>query len=315
MWGHTLQRSPLQPAVPLEGSDTVQGLSTLARLRAANLLPPAGGAPRGGAAAAAAAGGRRRRYQRFRGPFVEQATLDDLRAAPRPWTQFWGSADAGGGLGGAYNVPASADALAERVDENLAAFLPNYLRLAAALVLAAFYLRPRALLGAAALGAAAWLGGGRALEAQQREAGAAAAAARAGRPAPAREPTGALAALGMLATWILVARTGCMPILLLGALAAAAACAAHAAARRAPSELRHRGRAPLGWPFRAVVGAGPPPPAGGDPRLLFRELWHGARGAAAVRAASAGRWARYYAMLARDTVRRAPGGPGQSGWS
>ena len=36
--GWTLRRSPLAPSVPLEGSETVQGLRTLERLRSASLL-------------------------------------------------------------------------------------------------------------------------------------------------------------------------------------------------------------------------------------------------------------------------------------
>ena len=119
-----LARSPLAPSVPLDGTDTVQGLQTLERLRAARLLAPnggAGGAPtRGRQAAQAAPPSRRRRYQRYKGPYLEQLALDDLKKDPRPWSQFSG-VGAGDGAPvalahGSYTVPASLDLLCERME-------------------------------------------------------------------------------------------------------------------------------------------------------------------------------------------------------
>lgn len=151
------------------------------------------------------------------------------------------------------------------LQENFVAFLPNYLRLAAAMVLATFYLRPRALLGAAAVAYSVYRSVGAALERQRREQAAAAAAAGGGpygaRPAarpPADPNEQAVNALVALVTWVLVAYTRCMPVLLLGAVGALAAVLAHCALRRAPSEYRHKGRQLLGYTWRQVLGRGAP---------------------------------------------------------
>ena len=133
--GWTLQRNPLAPGVPLEGTDTVEGLRTLERLRAASLLNGAGNL--NGAAAAPgrqpappAAYNRRRRYQRYKGPFLEQLSVDDLKKDPRPWSQFSGittntNAPPNGGGGNnnltrisiqGYSFPASLDLLCERIE-------------------------------------------------------------------------------------------------------------------------------------------------------------------------------------------------------
>jgi len=124
-----LRRSPLAPGVPLEGTETVDGLRQLERLRAASLLNNgnrnAGGA---GGQAAAPAQNRRRRYQRYKGPFLEQLSVDDLKKNPRPWSQFSGitnitAPNAGAGAGAihrisiqGYTFPASLDLLCERIE-------------------------------------------------------------------------------------------------------------------------------------------------------------------------------------------------------
>lgn len=116
--GWTLRRSPLAPSVPLEGSETVQGLRTLERLRSASLLERERANSSRGAAAVEASQNRRRRYQRFKGPFLEQMTTDDFKKAPHPWKQFVGLGDEGLMLKG-YNVPASVDILCERIEVRL----------------------------------------------------------------------------------------------------------------------------------------------------------------------------------------------------
>jgi hypothetical protein len=130
----TLQRNPLAPGVPLEGTDTVEGLRNLERLRAASLLNNANGNANGaggaGRPAAPPAQNRRRRYQRYKGPFLEQLSVDDLKKDPRPWAQFSGitttTAPAPAGAGGGqnnnrismqgYTFPASLDLLCERIE-------------------------------------------------------------------------------------------------------------------------------------------------------------------------------------------------------
>lgn len=108
-----LRRSPLAPAVPLEGSDTVQGLSTLERLRRAELLPDAGEARHGGGNGGG--GGWRRAYQRYRGPYLEQLTGADLQAAPKGWALFWHGGERGSAAD-AYSLPASLAVLRERAE-------------------------------------------------------------------------------------------------------------------------------------------------------------------------------------------------------
>jgi hypothetical protein len=118
--GHSLGRSPLAPTVPLEGSDTVQGLRTLERMRIANLLTPNGASGSGRGAGATPAPSRRRNYQRFKGPFIDHMGIEDFKRDPQPWTRFLrnGEKDRWQDV---YNVPASVDVLAERVDVSWAA--------------------------------------------------------------------------------------------------------------------------------------------------------------------------------------------------
>lgn len=57
-------------------------------------------------------------------------------------------------------------------------------------------------------------------------------------------------------TWFLVAWSRCMPVLLLGSVNALLAVLLHCGLRRAPSEYRYRGRAPLGFTWSQLVGRG-----------------------------------------------------------
>jgi hypothetical protein len=359
--GWTLRRSPLAAAVPLEGTDTVPGLRTLERLRAANLLNngDASGAGRGAQPPRAS---RRQSYQRFKGPYIEQMTTQELQKDPKPWKLFLGDAEQGLSAQG-FNVPASVDVLSERTEvrrrrrrrpaapappkepqqsvrsdamhsrspptprphahptqENLVGYLPNYLRLAAAVVLLTFYLRPKALLGAAAVVYTMYATMTRAVQQQRRRqqqqqqqqqggGGGGGAAA----PAPPADPNDQLlAAATMVATWFVVAYTRCLPIMLLGVALAAAAVLLHAASRRGASEYRYRGRAPLGFSLWQVLGR-EAAPAGSDPRAVFKQLARGARQEAAQRAQWAGRWAKFYLLSTADAVRRRFPGRAQPG--
>ena len=135
------------------------------------------------------------------------------------------------------------------LQENFVTFLPNYLRLAAGVLLATFYLRPKALLGAAAVVGSLYRSATLAYRRQQQQQQAAAAAGaaagtdgRAARQQQQQQPQ-ANAAAGMpvnrrwaagtdpneqlvtaattLLTWLLVAYTRCLPMLMLGAFARA----------------------------------------------------------------------------------------------
>lgn len=139
----------------------------------------------------------------------------------------------------------------------------------------------RALLGAAAVIFSMYRAVSREVARQRAEAEAAAAGSAGGR-GRAAAPAGAaaagaagagdpgeqvLSAALMLVTWVLVGYTRCLPILLLGAVAALAAVLVHCGLRRAPSEYRHRGRAPLGFTLAQLLGRG-----------ARRRLWRGGGG-------------------------------------
>jgi len=171
-----------------------------------------------------------------------------------------------------------------------------------------FYLRPKALLGAAAVAYTLYTTLSRAVAQQQQQqqqqqaGGAAAPAAR--RAPPAEDPAAQLmAAAMMVGTWILVAYTRCLPIMALSLALAAAAVLAHAATRRGVSEYRCRGRPTLGFSLWQVLGRQPAPP-GSDPRLLFKQLGRGAQQAVLQRARHLGRWAKFHLLGAWDVVRR-----------
>lgn len=104
----------------------VQGLRNLERMRLAELLQEptpatfASGRAGSGAAAGSGGGGWRRRFQRYRGPFIEQLAVEDLKADPKPWAVFWRGSEAGR-WAAAYSLPASLDVLHERTEVRAAA--------------------------------------------------------------------------------------------------------------------------------------------------------------------------------------------------
>lgn len=104
---HSLRRSPLSPSVPLDGTETVRGLLALEKHHLLESFSDQNSQPmpreqlfRSG----------RRYYQRYRGPFVEDITVDDLKRSPKPWNLFFGDGS------GAYNVPCDTSVLQERME-------------------------------------------------------------------------------------------------------------------------------------------------------------------------------------------------------
>lgn len=131
-----------------------------------------------------------RKYTRYRGPYLDQLSLESLKAEPKKWSEFFGVERwTGGGTTRrrrkektdadadsdkkpsssssssssspppppppSWTLPTSVLALRERAEENVVAFLPNYLRAVAALVVALASLggRPLSLVGLACLAA------------------------------------------------------------------------------------------------------------------------------------------------------------------
>jgi hypothetical protein len=114
-----LSRNPLVPSVPLDGTDSVQGLRTLERLRAAELLDTLQNDSQcksDKSARERQRAARRRRYQRYKGPFVEYSTLEDLKRDPQSWKDFSGYSSRDRGDERHFDVPARLDLLAERID-------------------------------------------------------------------------------------------------------------------------------------------------------------------------------------------------------
>ena len=72
-----------------------------------------------------------------------------------------------------------------------------------------------------------------------------------------------MTAASTVATWVLVAYTRCLPVLLLGMAAALVVVLLHCALRRAHSEQRHKGRQPLGYTWQQVLGRGERSPRAG----------------------------------------------------
>lgn len=110
-----LARNPLVPSVPLEGSDTVQGLRTLERLRAAELLS-LDDPKKLKHSSIDTRRKRRSRYQRYKGPFIEYLGVEDFKRDGKSWQEFGGQNTGTRGITRCFDVAASLDLLAERVD-------------------------------------------------------------------------------------------------------------------------------------------------------------------------------------------------------
>jgi hypothetical protein len=106
-----------------------------------------------------------------------------------------------------------------------------------------------------------------------------------------------------LLTWILVAYSRCIPILLLGVFLASLAVTMHAGARQAPSEERYRGRERVSYSLVEVLGWRPVV-ADSDPRLVFKQLWNEVVVLCKTIVFGARRWAGMAARRAWDVAQR-----------
>ena len=298
-----LQRNPLVPSVPLEGTDTVRGLSTLERMRTADLIvsnhkytPKKENV------------GVRRRYQRYKGPFIEYLGLEDVKRDAKSWREFGGqeSSKVPRG-GGSFSIPASLDLLAERVDvrgdqehvawvalltlisclqENIVYYFGNYMRLFLCILVLMTYLRPKSIVGIAVLGYNMYSNYERALQASggmQRE--------EEDRSADlgSSNKTILIAAL----TWVVMVYSKCMPILLLAMMVSLVAIIVHAAIRASASECRYRGKKVISYSFKDVWRGD-----GGDSQRIYREIFLVCRQSCM----QGYRWALYYGLVWRDRL-------------
>lgn len=99
--GRPLRRNPLSLAVPLDGTEHEMGLRQLERY--SRRRPSV-----------------RKRYRRYKGPFIEYLTVEDLKRGVRDWREFLHSRNA---KMDSYSVPGSLDALMERLEENIVYYL------------------------------------------------------------------------------------------------------------------------------------------------------------------------------------------------
>lgn len=102
---HSLARSPLALAVPLEGTEKEIGLKQIQRhlSRRPSI---------------------RSQYKRFKGPFFESLTIEDVKRGPKNWQEFLHAAPKDVKMNlTTYSVPGSIESLTERVDENLVHYM------------------------------------------------------------------------------------------------------------------------------------------------------------------------------------------------
>lgn len=62
-------------------------------------------------------------YERYRGPYLHQLTVEDLRKAKPLWQEFFYNGDSTAGWQDAYNAPEHLGMLQERMEENLIYYL------------------------------------------------------------------------------------------------------------------------------------------------------------------------------------------------
>jgi hypothetical protein len=296
MWN--LFRNPMLASVGLEGTDTVPGLKTLDRLRAAHLLEANHAAS--SRAPTTKPTNRRKSYKRYKGPFIEFLGVDEFQRDPKSWPEFAGTTTTAAVAPTAtrtFDVPGSLDALFERIDENIVCYLANYLRVGAAVLLLCTYLRPKALFGIALMAYNIYTGYS-SLVATGR------ASSRPSPPAPpASLSTASTAATNpavAILTWFVMVYSKCLPIVALALTLSIIVISLHASLRRSPSETRSRTGAKdnVSFSFRQVWKGTPP-----ESRRLLRESWHAIVCNASALTLSARRWGVYYILYAADWIR------------
>lgn len=228
--------------------------------------------------------------------------MASLKAAPAPWRLF-ARGDSALPLA---SLPACVDALRERVEENVVAYVANYTRIVlVVIVVAALAFRPASLVGLAALAALAvasdlgYLGPvptlaslhATVVEAQPANSGASDGGSTVGPlppslggPTPLTTPP--TRAIATLVAYVIAMLTRAFVPMSRGVWWGGLACALHAALRAAPTEAtaaaRNGGRLTAAHTLPAVATGVSTSP--GDPRRLLRELGRGC--ASLVRAAA-----------------------------
>lgn len=296
-----INRSPMAATVPLDGTETVEGLRSLERKQLSRLLEP------GGDGFWANYQKRRRHYRLFKGPNVENLTLDDLQKQPRPWTDFLHTEDKST-FYNAYNIPANVNILQERIEDNVVTYLPNYLRMFIITFLLTFYLKPKALIGAIAIFINMYINRNAFLILLQCQPSTQSLRQHTP-PSPSHQQQQQQQQINptvCILCSIIAMVTNSLPTIILATSLSTVSILLHASLTRSPSDLHHhhqsgiknKGRKssisteePFGWSFYEVIqnNAG----TSNDTRLVFKQIasmiWNGGR----YRVRWAGGWVRY----------------------
>ena len=202
-------------------------------------------------------------------------------------------------------------------------YAANYVWMLFAILLLTMYIRPRAILGAAAL-VFSIIHHMRRFNRMQRVASNAR-----GREEELAVNNGGISVthnsplinpILTLVVWVIVVYTKCAPIIFLGSTLALITILLHAAVRQSPTEARYRarGRTVLSYSF-AQFFRHQHVPDGIDTWLVFKQLWHVWVSYITALILSGRRWAMYHFLAAWDAMRK-PFVPtlrldSQSGWS
>lgn len=180
--------------------------------------------------------------------------------------------------------------------ENLMQYVANYVRIFIMVILLTMYLRPKAILGVAAIVFSA-IHHLRRINRMQRVERAAERAVENGHIG------NNINSIMTLVVWVIVVYTKCTPILFLGFILASLTILTHAAVRQSPTEARYRGRVVLSYSFAQMLGR-QSVPEGNDTWLVFKQLWRMWVLYMAALMVMARRWVVFYTLALWDVMRK-----------
>lgn len=164
----------------------------------------------------------------------------------------------------------------------------NYMRVSLVILVLMTYLRPRSIVGIVVLAYTMY--------SNYSNMVAAAALGESRREETNSNSNNRTLAMGLL-TWVAMIYSKCMPIISLALLVSLGGVMLHASLRRAPSEMRYKGRRPISYSFESVVRGLPR-----DSRRVYRELVS-ETGAYVLHLGVAGkRWLTYYVLYVKEYI-------------